>query len=73
VLRPTSANRAALAAASAVAVAGGALVDAFERLADVPAFDPGRAEERTEVVDGWREQVRAADVVLVATPEYAGR
>ena len=71
-LQGRSANRAALEAASAVAVAGGALVDDFERLADVPAFDPGRAEERIEVVDGWRGRVRAADVVLVAAPEYAG-
>jgi chromate reductase, NAD(P)H dehydrogenase (quinone) len=71
-LQDRSANRAALEAASAVAVAGGARVDDFDRLADVPAFDPGRTEEPIEVIDVWRRQVTAADVVLVAAPEYAG-
>jgi NAD(P)H-dependent FMN reductase len=71
-LQGRSANGAALAAASAVAVARGALVDDFDRLADVPAFDPGRADDRIDVVDDWRGRVRAADVVLVAAPEYAG-
>ncbi|MGH9275026.1 MAG: NADPH-dependent FMN reductase [Acidimicrobiales bacterium] len=71
-LQGRSANRAALEAASAVAVAGGALVDDFDRLADVPAFDPDRAAEPIEVIDDWRRRVNAADVVLVAAPEYAG-
>jgi chromate reductase len=71
-LQRRSANRAALEAASAVAVGEGATVEDFDRLADVPAFDPDRAEERIEVIDDWRRRVRMADVVLVATPEYAG-
>ena len=45
------------AGASAVAVAGGVVVDDFDRLADVPAFDPGRADERIDVVDDWRGRV----------------
>jgi chromate reductase len=71
-LQARSANRAALEAASAVAVAGGASVDVFDRLAEVPAFDADRAGEPIEVVDDWRRRAAAADVVLVATPEYAG-
>jgi chromate reductase, NAD(P)H dehydrogenase (quinone) len=70
-LQGRSANRAVLEAASAVAVAGGALDD-FDRLADVPAFDPDRTEEPIEIIDDWRRRVNAADVVLVAVPEYAG-
>ena len=42
-------------------------VDDFDRLADVPAFDPGRADERIDVVDDWRGR-GVADVVLVAAP-----
>ncbi len=53
-------------------MAGGASVDDFDRLADVPAFDADRAGEPIEVVDDWRRRAAAADVVLVATPEYAG-
>jgi chromate reductase, NAD(P)H dehydrogenase (quinone) len=71
-LQARSANRAALEAATAVAVAGGASVHDFDRLAEVPAFDADRAGEPIEVVDDWRRRAAAADVVLVATPEYAG-
>jgi NAD(P)H-dependent FMN reductase len=53
-------------------VAAGATVDDFDRLADVPAFDVNRAGDPIEVVDDWRRRVSAADVVLVAAPEYAG-
>jgi NAD(P)H-dependent FMN reductase len=53
-------------------VAGGATVDDFERLADIPPFDPDRAAEPIEVVAEWRARVTAADAVLVAAPEYAG-
>jgi chromate reductase, NAD(P)H dehydrogenase (quinone) len=58
--------------AAAIAVAEGATVDDFDRLADVPALDVGRAGEPIEVVDDWRRRAAAADVVLVAAPEYAG-
>ena len=71
-LQGRSANRAALDAASLAAVAAGASVDDFERLAEIPAFDADRAEEPIEVIDEWRHRVHTADVVLVATPEYAG-
>lgn len=71
-LQDRSANRAALGAAAAFAVAAGATVDDFDRLADVPAFVADRAGEAIEVVDDWRRRAGAADVVLVAAPEYAG-
>lgn len=71
-LQGRSANRAALVVASQVAVAAGATVDDFDRLADVPAFDPDRAGQPIEVVDDWRRRVDAADVLVVSAPEYAG-
>ena len=71
-LQQRSSNRAALAVVSAVAVAAGATVDDYDRLADIPAFDPDRADEPLNVIDDWRRRVDAADVVLVAAPEYAG-
>jgi NAD(P)H-dependent FMN reductase len=71
-LQRRSANRATLDVATAVAVDAGAEVDDFDRLADVPAFDPDREEESIGAVDDWRARVEAADVVLVAAPEYAG-
>ena len=71
-LQQRSANRAALEVASSVAVALGAIVDDFDRLADIPAFDADREDEDHDVVDDWRQQVDTAEVVLVAAPEYAG-
>ena len=71
-LQGRSANRRALEVAAGVAVAGGATVDDFDRLADVPAFNPDRAAEPIEVIADWRARMTAADVVLVAAPEYAG-
>ncbi len=71
-LQARSANRAALDVASQVAAAAGAAVDDFERLAEIPAFDADRADEPIAVVADWRRRVDAADVVLVASPEYAG-
>ena len=71
-LQGRSANRRALEVAAGVAVAGGATVDDFDRLADVPAFNPDRAAEPIQVIADWRARMTAADVVLVAAPEYAG-
>jgi chromate reductase, NAD(P)H dehydrogenase (quinone) len=71
-LQERSANRAAIAVASSVAAARGATVDDFNRLADIPAFNADLGDEHVAVVDDWRRRVDAADVVLVAAPEYAG-
>ena len=70
-LQARSANRAALDAASLVAVAAGASVDVsngWRRF--LHSMQIGEAP--IEVIDEWRRRVRTADVVLVATPEYAG-
>jgi chromate reductase len=71
-LQARSTNRAALATASVLALAGGASVDDFERLAEIPAFDADRSEEPIDVLADWRHRVHTADAVLVAAPEYAG-
>jgi chromate reductase, NAD(P)H dehydrogenase (quinone) len=61
-----------LEVASFVAVARGAIVDDFERLVEIPAFNADREDEGLDVVDDWRQRVDTADVVLVSAPEYAG-
>jgi FMN reductase len=71
-LQSRSSNRAALDVASEFATAGGAAVETFHRLAELPPFDPDRADEPDDVVAEWQAQVSRADVVLVAAPEYAG-
>jgi chromate reductase len=67
-----SANRAALDVVAAALRAAGATVDEFDRLAEIPAFDPDREDEPIEVIADWRRRLAAADAVVVATPEYAG-
>ncbi len=67
-----SANRAALDVIAATARAAGFAVDDFDRLAQLPAFDPDRVDEPIDVVSDWRRRIAAADVVAVAAPEYAG-
>jgi NAD(P)H-dependent FMN reductase len=71
-LQARSANRAAIAVASALASARGAVIDDFDRLADIPAFDADRDDRRFAAVEDWRRRVDVADAVLVAAPEYAG-
>jgi NAD(P)H-dependent FMN reductase len=41
-------------------------------LADIPAFNADREDERIAVIEDWRRRVDTAAVVLVAAPEYAG-
>ena len=71
-LQSRSANRAALDVVSSVATRRGAAVTDFDRLADIPAFDPDRGDEQIDVIHDWRQRVDSADAVLVAAPEYAG-
>jgi chromate reductase, NAD(P)H dehydrogenase (quinone) len=71
-LQARSTNRAVLRVAAEVAAGAGATVDDFAGIADIPAFDADRSEERIAVVDDWRRRVARADAVLVAAPEYAG-
>ena len=71
-LQEGSANRAAIDVASSVAAVRGATIDDFVGLADIPAFNADRDDEHIAVVEDWRRRVDAAEVVLVAAPEYAG-
>jgi chromate reductase, NAD(P)H dehydrogenase (quinone) len=70
-LRRDSYN-AALLRAAAERLPGGVEFVPFERLAEIPAYD-GDLEESgvtPDAVADLREQMRAADAVLIATPEY---
>jgi len=69
-LRRDSFNTALLRAA-AERLPGGVEFVAFERLAEIPAYDADiEATETPAVVAALREAMRSADAVLVATPEY---
>ena len=71
-LQLRSTNRAALDVVSEVAAAAGATIDDFDRLVEIPPFDPGRIDDPIGVIDDWRRRTAAADAVVVAAPEYAG-
>jgi len=71
-LQVRSTNRAALDVVSEVAAAVGATLDDFNRLVEIPPFDPDRFDDPIEVIDDWRRRTAAADAVVVAAPEYAG-
>lgn len=69
-LRRGSLNAALLRAAAERLPAGAELVE-FERLGEIPPYDfDSEAERVPQVVSDLREAMRAADAVLVATPEY---
>jgi chromate reductase, NAD(P)H dehydrogenase (quinone) len=69
-LRHGSHNSALLRAAAEGLPAGAELVP-FERLGEIPAYDEDvEVEGVPEVVRELREAIRAADAVLIATPEY---
>jgi chromate reductase, NAD(P)H dehydrogenase (quinone) len=70
-LRRDSYNTALLRAA-AKRLPGGVEFVAFERLAEIPAYDADLEEAgpAPEAVAELREAMRAADAVLVSTPEY---
>jgi chromate reductase len=70
-LRRDSFNTALLRAA-AERLPGGVEFVAFERLAEIPAYDADLEEgaETPAAVADLRAEMRAADAVLVSTPEY---
>lgn len=74
-LRRRSTNRALLEAGAQLAreLAGGPAVrlEIFERLGELPAFDPDAAADAIPAVAALSAAVRAADGVLVSSPEYA--
>jgi chromate reductase len=70
-LRRDSYN-AALLRAAAERLPDGVELETFERLAEIPPYDADLEEsgETPAAVADLRERMRAADAVLVATPEY---
>jgi NAD(P)H-dependent FMN reductase len=71
-LQRTSANRAALEVARAALSASGVDVRVFEGLGAIPPLNFDRADDPGDAVLTFRAQIRAADAVLIAAPEYAG-
>lgn len=70
-LRAHSSNRTLLHAFAHVAPVG-ADVSYFERLGELPHFNPDIEHEGLpESVADWRRAVRVADAVVFSTPEYA--
>jgi cupin fold WbuC family metalloprotein len=71
-MRAGSSNAAALNTAKALAPSD-VTVRSFERMGDLPHFNPDLEQTHLpEPVRDLRQQLAAADVVLVSTPEYAG-
>jgi NAD(P)H-dependent FMN reductase len=70
-LQRVSMNRAVLEVAREM-VAAAATVDDFDGLAGIPAFNPDLEGRPADAVTQWRARLAAADVVLIAAPEYAG-
>jgi chromate reductase len=69
-LRHDSHNSALLRAAAERLPAGAELIP-FERLGEIPAYDEDvEVDGVPEVVRELRKAIRAADAVLIATPEY---
>lgn len=68
-LRRGSLNSALLRAA-AERLPGGAELVEFEHLREVPPYDEDDEAATPAAVEELREAVRAADAVLIATPEY---
>jgi chromate reductase len=69
-LRHDSHNSALLRAA-AERLPAGAELEVYERLAEIPPYDEDvEANGVPEAVQDLREAIRAADAVLIATPEY---
>ena len=62
-LQARSSNRAALEVVAAAARAAGATVDDFDRLAEIPPFDPDLDGAPSAVLDDWRSRLAAADAV----------
>lgn len=46
-------------------------VDHYDGLASLPAFDPGLDAEPGPAILDFRRRLKAADAVLISTPEYA--
>jgi chromate reductase len=69
-LRAGSTNTALLRATARLAPEGTDF-RIFVRLGDLPHFSPERDDDPPEAVQAYRAELRAADAVIVCTPEYA--
>ena len=70
-LRAVSTNTTLLKAATLLAPAG-MTIELFEGLGDLPHFNPDLDIDPVPAsVRDWREKVRAADGLLISSPEYA--
>ena len=68
-LRSESYNNAALRAAQSLTPED-AYIEVFERLGEIPPFNQDLEKEPPEAVVELKRQVREADAILFATPEY---
>ena len=72
-LQARSANRAALDVIEArLRHLDGVEVDEYRTLDQIPAFNPDDNDDPGPVVTDFRARLGAADVVIIASPEYAG-
>ena len=70
-MRAASTNKALLAAAASLAPAG-MIIDPFDRLAEVPPFNPDHETPTPPaIVALWRGEIGISDGLLISTPEYA--
>lgn len=69
-LRATSSNTALLRAAAALAPEGVA-VELYDGIGRLPHFNPDLDDDPPEPVPDYRARLRAADAVLISSPEYA--
>lgn len=69
-LRSASTNTNLLTAATNLAP-DGVEFQVTRLIAELPAFNPDTGTEHYSVVNAWVQEVRAADGIVVSTPEYA--
>ena len=72
-LQSASANRAALdVAVSYLRSLGDVGLEQADELAAIPAFNPDLDDSAETAVARFRDRIARCDVVMIATPEYAG-
>jgi chromate reductase, NAD(P)H dehydrogenase (quinone) len=69
-LRASSSNTALLLAAASLAPKH-VEITLYKGLGELPHFNPELEAEASTAVQEWRAQLKAADGVLISTPEYA--
>lgn len=70
-LRAASTNKALLEAAARLSPVG-MIIDHYERLADLPPFNPDRdVDPPPPAVALWRGEISISDGLLISSPEYA--